>query len=76
MEYLEETMGLEQKTIEEVVTGALKGAFNIPEFQRGFVWRSDQVRDLIESLHRDYPVGAMLVWDASDYDIPRGAEGA
>lgn len=69
-------MGLEQKSVSEIVEAAVKGAFNIPEFQRGFVWRADQVRDLIESLHRDFPVGSMLVWDSSAYDIPRGATGA
>lgn len=69
-------MGLEQKNVDEVVNDAVKGAFNIPEFQRGFVWRPDQVRDLLESLYRDYPVGSMLVWDASDYASPRSAEGA
>ena len=69
-------MGLEQRSIEEIVADAVKGSFNIPEFQRGFVWRSDQIRDLLDSLYRDYPVGAMLIWDASAYDIPRTAEGA
>ena len=42
MTRLEETMGLEQKTVDEVVTSALKGSFNIPEFQRGCFWRSDR----------------------------------
>lgn len=69
-------MGLGNKSVGELVKDAVQGAFNIPEFQRGFVWRSDQVRDLVESLHRDYPIGAMLVWDASDYASPRSAEGA
>ena len=39
------------------------GAF--PEFQRGFVWKPKQVCDLIKSLWLDYPVGTLLVWDAS-----------
>ncbi len=69
-------MGLEQKTVGEVVKDAVRGAFDIPEFQRGFVWRTDQVRDLLDSLYRDYPIGAMLVWDSSDYEVPRTAHGA
>lgn len=69
-------MGLEQKSVDDIVRGALRGNYNVPEFQRGFVWRPDQVRDLIDSLYRDYPVGAMLVWDSSDYDVPRIAAGA
>ncbi len=69
-------MGLEQKSVAEIVQDAVKGTYNVPEFQRGFVWRSDQVRDLLDSLYRDYPVGAMLVWDASEYEIARNAAGA
>lgn len=35
----------------------------MPEVQRRYVWKSTQVRDLFDSLYRDYPVGSILVWD-------------
>jgi hypothetical protein len=38
------------------------GAMALPEFQRGYVWNRDQVRDLIASLYRRYPVGGLLIW--------------
>ena len=38
--------------------------WSIPEFQRGFVWKSTQVRDLAESLWYDYPIGSLLVWNS------------
>jgi hypothetical protein len=45
----------------------------LPEFQRGYVWNRDQVRGLMQSLYRRYPVGSLLVWvtktEAAD---PRG----
>jgi uncharacterized protein with ParB-like and HNH nuclease domain len=34
---------------------------DIPEFQREFVWDPEQVKLLAESLHRDYPVGSLLL---------------
>jgi len=34
----------------------------LPEFQRGYVWNRDQVRGLMHSLYRKYPVGGLLVW--------------
>lgn len=67
-------MGTAQLEVHQIVSNAVNGAANIPEFQRGFVWRADQVRDLVDSLYRDYPVGAMLVWDASAYEIARAAD--
>ena len=40
------------------------GTMLLPEFQRGYVWNRDQVRGLMRSLYRGYPVGALLVWEA------------
>src|SRR5918998_492882 len=42
------------------------GSMLLPEFQRGYVWNRDQVRGLMRSLYRGYPVGALLVWEAAD----------
>lgn len=38
------------------------GHMALPEFQRGYVWGSDQVRGLFGSLYRRHPVGGLLVW--------------
>jgi len=38
------------------------GAMALPEFQRGYVWNREQVRGLMHSLYRKYPVGSLLVW--------------
>lgn len=47
--------------------------YALPEFQRGYVWTRSDVRKLMYSLYRDYPVGSLLIWDtATDPDIIRG----
>ena len=38
------------------------GHFALPKFQRGYVWKRDQVRGLFDSLYRRHPVGGLLVW--------------
>ncbi|MGH9343992.1 MAG: GmrSD restriction endonuclease domain-containing protein, partial [Terriglobia bacterium] len=38
------------------------GGIALPEFQRSYVWNRDQVRALMDSLYRKYPVGSLLVW--------------
>lgn len=38
------------------------GAMALPEFQRGYVWTRNQVRDLMASLYLRHPVGGLLVW--------------
>ena len=39
------------------------GGIALPEFQRGYVWNRDQVRNLMTSLYRGHPVGSLLVWE-------------
>jgi hypothetical protein len=57
-------MALEPIKIWELVDRAVLHKWSIPEFQRGFVWKATQVRDLAESLWLDYPVGSLLVWNS------------
>jgi hypothetical protein len=49
----------------ELVDRAVSHHLSVPEFQRGFVWKPIQVRDLAESLWLDYPVGSLLIWNSS-----------
>lgn len=37
-------------------------ALQLPEIQRPYVWYRTQVRDLLDSLYRGYPIGSILVW--------------
>ena len=49
------------------------GSVLLPEFQRGYVWNRDQVRGLMRSLYRGYPVGGLLTWETqADGSIVRG----
>ena len=57
-------MAYEQITIHDIVDRAVNHSWSIPEFQRGFVWKATQVRDLAESLWYDYPIGSLLVWNS------------
>jgi hypothetical protein len=38
----------------------------IPAFQREFVWKRDNVKNLVDSLIRDYPIGTMLTWETNN----------
>jgi hypothetical protein len=54
-------------SIRRLVEDALKGEIDIPEFQREFIWTKDQVKDLLDSLIKGYPIGSLLIWDLNDY---------
>src|SRR5688572_18578124 len=38
------------------------GGFWLPNIQRPFVWREDQIERLFDSVLREYPIGTLLVW--------------
>ncbi len=46
-----------------------RGELRLPEMQRQYVWRSPRVRDLMDSLYRGYPSGAILLWE-TDEEVP------
>ena len=68
-------MALEQLKVREIVRQAVSKNVDIPEFQREFVWDTEQVKKLAESLYRDYPVGSFLLWDSSEYQEAKTAQG-
>ena len=47
----------------ELLRRAKDGSITIPQFQRPFVWRSSQVKLLIDSISRSYPIGSLLLLD-------------
>ncbi len=68
-------MALEQLKIREIVRQAVSRNVDIPEFQREFVWDPEQVKRLAESLYRNYPIGSFLLWDSSEYQESKTAQG-
>lgn len=61
-------------TIQEMIADVKSGEVLLPEFQRGYVWNSDQVRGLMQSLYRKHPTGHFLTWKTSRPTGVRGGE--
>lgn len=38
------------------------GGFWLPNIQRPFVWKEEQIEKLYDSIMREYPIGTLLVW--------------
>ncbi len=38
----------------------------VPAFQREYVWKRDDAKQLIDSLIKDYPTGTMLTWETAN----------
>ncbi len=48
--------------IVDILNNVDNEALALPVFQRGYVWKRRQVKDLMNSLYRGYPVGSLLTW--------------
>jgi len=59
-------MAKAEASVEELVGMIERGELRLPEMQRRYVWRSTRVRDLLDSLYRGYPSGAILLWDTDE----------
>jgi hypothetical protein len=48
--------------VDEILRGIHHKEYLLPAIQREFVWDEDQIRRLVDSLMRGYPIGSFLVW--------------
>lgn len=46
------------KLVERIDDGDIK----IPKFQRGFIWKEEQILYILESIYHGYPIGSLLFW--------------
>lgn len=62
-------MAKSEMSVSQLVAQIEKGYIQKPEMQREYVWKSTRVRDLLDSLYRNYPSGTILLWEA-DNEVP------
>ncbi len=63
---MRETMKNQKETIRKIVTHLnneeANGGFWLPNIQRPFVWKEEQIERLFDSLMRKYPISTLLAW--------------
>lgn len=64
-------MALLNKTINELLTDIERGRIALPDMQREFIWDNSQIRDLVDSLYKNHPIGMILLWETNhDDNVP------
>ena len=61
-------------TIADVIKDIERNKYILPSIQREYVWDTEQIETLFDSLMQGYPIGAFLFWEISkeklkDYDF-------
>lgn len=49
--------------LRDIIAGIKKGEYQLPDFQRGWVWDDEHVRSLLVSISRSFPIGAVMTLD-------------
>ena len=55
---------VKQTAVSQVLADVRNDKIAIPELQRPFVWKTAQVRGLMDSLYKGYPVGYLITWQS------------
>ena len=76
------SINISQKILKDLLNDIRDGIIQVPPIQRDFVWETDKVVKLFDSINRSYPIGSIILWKPSDdtewdkvshigsYDIP------
>ena len=56
-------MSYSKKTIKYLIDKITDKEFVLPNIQREFVWKPEQIEKLFDSLMRGYPIGSFLFWN-------------
>lgn len=54
------------KTVQSLIRSWKDGDIQLPPFQRGYVWQIRKTLNLLDSLYRRYPIGAIYLWRPSE----------
>ena len=53
------------QTIQWLMDELNSGKYFLPSFQRQYVWDEDDIKDLVDSIIKNYPIGTVILWKPS-----------
>lgn len=56
-------------SIYDALENIVENKFILPAIQRKFVWKSEQIEALFDSIMRDYPINTFMLWEIKDSTI-------
>ncbi len=59
-------------TIYDALESIVENKFILPAIQRKFVWKSEQIETLFDSIMRGYPINTFMFWEVKDNTIKNG----
>jgi hypothetical protein len=63
-------MATRSTSITALLNQIRQGEVVLPDLQRDFVWKEEQIRLLLDTILRGYPFGALLLWNTQFLEVP------
>jgi hypothetical protein len=60
---------VDKKEIKEIIPELESRKYILPSFQRQYVWDEDDIKDLIDSIINNYPIGTIILWKPSNSSL-------
>ncbi len=54
------------RSVGSLIGDVIEGRVGLPDLQRPFVWKDSDVRDLLDSMLKGYPIGYCILWESPD----------
>lgn len=63
-ELLDVSLDVKNETVRELIMKVTRGEWRLylPQFQRDFEWDEDDIKDFLDSIVRNLPVGSIILW--------------
>ncbi|MEJ7742318.1 MAG: DUF262 domain-containing protein [Nocardioidaceae bacterium] len=58
-----------EQQLTTLLSGVHSGKIQLPDFQRDWVWDDERIRGLLASVSMSYPVGTLMLLDATNEDV-------
>ena len=59
-----EKIKVDQASLARLMADMREGRLRIPRFQRIFVWEHKRIKELLDSMYKEYPIGTVFLWEA------------
>src|SRR5690554_1280125 len=60
----EQRIAVKGDQLANLIASVAEGDYRIPQFQREFVWPKGKIRELFDSIYREFPIGSFFLWRA------------
>lgn len=54
------------ENLTDIISGIERGELLVPNFQRPFVWKPNDMISLFDSIYKSYPIGSLLFWTSTE----------